>query len=242
LIEQTQHTVKVPHLPEALRGLRIAHLTDIHRSEVTQDRLIHHAVALANAAQPDLTLLTGDYVTRNPNDITPCAHMLAGLRARLGVFAVLGNHDYTTDGKAMEHALTVQGITVLPNRSVCLPEGLRLVGLDDDRYHRTDVARAFADVEPNEPTLVLAHNPALVERVADRECVVFSGHTHGGQIRLPILTAREVRRIGAKHYRAGWFTVGKAKLYVNRGIGQVGVPIRFLCRSELAIFTLIPAE
>ena len=241
MIEQTEHTVAVPNLPETLRGLRVAHLTDLHRSRVTSDRLLRHAVALANAAQPDLTLLTGDYVTNDPADITPCAHIVAGLRARLGVFAILGNHDYSTDGPAMEHALMLSGITVLLNRSVCLPNGLRLVGLDDDRDKRTDVARAFAQAQAEEPTLVMAHNPALVERVADRECVVFSGHTHGGQIRVPFLTARKIRGIGAKHYEAGWYTVGKAKLYVSRGLGQVSLPIRFRCRAELAFFTLVPA-
>ena len=238
MIEQTEHRIALPRLPEALDGLRIIQLTDLHRSRFTSDRLIRQAIALANEANPDLILLTGDYVTHNRKDIAPIADMLAGLRARLGIFAVLGNHDYSTDGPSVERALTLSGITVLSNKSVCVPGGLRIVGLDDDRFKRTDVARAFSQVEPDAPILVMAHNPAVAEWVTDYECVVFSGHTHGGQIRVPILTARKIRGIGAKHYQAGWYTVGKAKLYVNRGIGQVGLPMRFRCRSEIALFTL----
>jgi predicted MPP superfamily phosphohydrolase len=238
MIETTEHTVAVPHLPPALQGLRVAHLTDFHRSRHTSDILLRHAVAAANAAKPDLILLTGDFVTNDARDIAPCGHILAPLCAPLGVFAILGNHDYYTDGPAVERQLTGLGFQVLLNRSVRLSNGLRIVGLDDDRYHHTDVPQSFREVQPEEPTLVMAHNPALIERMADRECVVFSGHTHGGQVRVPILTKREIRRIGAKHYEQGWYTVGKARLYVNRGLGRVGIPLRLFCRPELALFTL----
>jgi predicted MPP superfamily phosphohydrolase len=238
MIETTEHTIAVPYLPPALQGLRVAHLTDFHRSRHTSDILLRHAVAAANAAQPDMILLTGDFVTNDARDIAPCGHIIAPLHAPLGVFAILGNHDYYTDGPAVERQLTGLGFQVLLNRSVRLSNGLRIVGLDDDRYHHTDVPQSFREVQPEEPTLVMAHNPALIERLADRECVVFSGHTHGGQVRVPILTKREIRRIGAKHYEQGWYTVGKARLYVNRGLGQVGIPLRLFCRPELALFTL----
>lgn len=238
MIETTEHTVAVPHLPAALQGLRVAHLTDFHRSRHTSDLLLHRAVEAANAAHADLILLTGDFVTKDPRDIAPCARILAPLQARLGVYAILGNHDYATNGALVEQHLLNLGFTVLLNRSVLLPNGLRIVGLDDDRDHRTDVPKAFCEVEPNEPTLVMAHNPALIEALTERECIVFSGHTHGGQVRVPLLTNREIRRIGAKHYARGWYKVGKARLYVNRGLGQVGIPLRLFCRPELALFTL----
>lgn len=237
-MEITEHTVAVPHLPPALQGLRVAHLTDFHRSRQTADQQLRQGVAAANAAKPDLILLTGDYVSSDPRDIAPCAHILSALQAPLGVFAILGNHDYYTDGKAVKRALTDLGFHLLLNQSQRLPNGLRIVGLDDDRYHHTDVHKAFQEVAPNEPTLVMAHNPALIEQMMEKECIVFSGHTHGGQVRVPVLTKREIRRIGAKHYAQGWYTVGKARLYVNRGLGQVGIPLRLFCRPELALFTL----
>ncbi len=241
-MEITEHTVAVPFLPEALRGLRVAHLTDFHRSPQTSDDFLRTAVATANEARPDLILLTGDYVSKNPADIAPVMRILAPLTAPLGVFAILGNHDYSADGPAVERQLTELGFTVLLNRSVLLPNGLRLVGLDDDRFKRTNVTEAFEFVKPEEPMLVLAHNPALVDWLRYKDCIVFSGHTHGGQVRVPVLTKREIRRIGARHYERGWYTVGKAKIYVNRGLGQVGIRLRLFCPPELALFTLIPGH
>jgi hypothetical protein len=241
MIERTEHVVAVPNLPERLRGLRVVQLSDLHRSRLTSDWLLREAVSLANAARPDLIVLTGDYVTANPADIEPCAQIVDDLRARLGVFAVLGNHDYFTNGTAVRCALMDAGVTVLTNRNLCLTQGLRIVGIDDDRLGNPDIPAAFAGIPPDAPTLVLLHNPAFAERLADRACVVFSGHTHGGQIFLPFLTTYKLRSIGAKHYRTGWYTVGKTWLYVNRGLGQVGVPIRFRCPPEVAVFTLEPA-
>jgi predicted MPP superfamily phosphohydrolase len=238
VIECTEHRVAVPSLPPELRGLRIVQLTDLHRSKLTPDRRLRHAVALANSICPDLILLTGDFVTADSADIEPCGHILAPLEAPLGRYAVLGNHDFTAGAPAVERMLTRLGIHVLTNESVKLENGLRLVGLEDDRHGKPDAVRAFRDVQEDEATLVLSHNPVGAELVAQHPCIVFSGHTHGGQIRLPVLTAQQVRRIGSKHYRAGWFTVGQARLYVNRGLGQVGLPLRFLCRPEISLFIL----
>lgn len=239
MIQCTRHQVSVPYLPPALKGLRVVQLSDLHRSRFTQDHRLKKAVEWANTECPDLILLTGDFVTQDPADIVPCGHILAPLRASLGCYAVLGNHDFTAGAPAVERMLNHHGIEVLTNRGIRLKNGLCVIGMDDDRYGHPDPHRAFRDIGEDEPSLVMSHNPAGAEQVAHRDCVVFSGHTHGGQIRLPFLTEREVRRIGAKHYRAGWFTVGRARLYVNRGLGQVGVPLRFLCRPEVSVFTLI---
>lgn len=238
MIETTEHRVILPYLPPELRGLRLAQLSDFHRSRLTPDSLIRHAVACANEARPDLLLLTGDFVTQDPKDIAPCMHLLAPLKARLGVFAVLGNHDYTADARATAHGLERLGFTVLTNQNHRLEQGLCIAGLEDDRYGTPDAKRMLHGISAREPLVVMSHNPVGAEHLADRECLVVSGHTHGGQVRMPLLTAREVRRIGAKHYREGWFTVGKAQLYVNRGLGRTGLPVRFLCKPELSLFTL----
>lgn len=240
MIQRTEHRVAVPFLPEALRGLRVVQLSDLHRSNLTPDRLLRQAVAMANAAEPDIIALTGDFVTKDSEDIAPCAHIVSALCARLGVYAVLGNHDHYTDAYAIERALAHAGIQVLINHNVRLESGLRLVGLDDERTGRPDAERALAGIGPREPVLALIHNPSGAERLADRPCVALCGHTHGGQIRVPILTARHIRRIGAKRYRAGWFQVGQTRFYVNRGLGRVGIPLRLFCRPEMAVFTLEP--
>jgi len=238
MVERTEHKVFFAGLPTSANGLRIAHLTDFHRSRMTHDRLLRHAVALANGCRPDLVVLTGDFVTNRAVDIEPCARILSSLRARYGVYAILGNHDYATDAAAVEHALVHHNIRVLKNDCEMLPNGLRLVGLDDDRGGQTDVVRAFEGIGRDEFTLTVIHNPALVELVSDRNCLVLAGHTHGGQMRVQLVTAWAVRHIGSKHYRSGWYRVGKAQMYVNRGLGRVGIPIRFLSRPEMAIYTL----
>ncbi len=241
-MQTTRHRVVMPHLPPALNGLRVAQLSDFHRSRLTSDAVIREAVACARRERPDLIVLTGDFVNDDPADIAPCMEMLAPLMqpgiAPLGVYAVPGNHDVKAGLERIRQALEALGIVYLCNRNHRLANGLWLVGLDEDWYGTPDVNAAFADVPPDAPVLVLAHNPGEADLVADRECIVFSGHTHGGQVRVPILTARALKWIKAKHYRAGWYTTGKAQLYVNRGIGNADVPFRFLCPPEVAFFTL----
>ena len=220
----THHTVPMLHLPKELEGLRMVQLSDFHRSHMTEDSLLQQAVALANETCPDLIVLTGDFVSFLAEDIAPCMRILAPLRAPLGIFAVLGNHDYVAGAKKVEQGLTELGIQVLTNQNVRLECGLRIVGVEDNRHGRPDVVRAFAGVGPEEPVLTLVHNPAIAELFTEQTCLALAGHSHGGQICVPILTTRQVERIGAKHYRAGWFTLGKTRLYVNRGLGQVGLP------------------
>jgi len=238
MIERTEHTLTFPHLPEALQGLRIVQLSDIHRSRLTPDSLIRQAVEVANRACPDLIVLTGDYVTDQQTDIEPCASLLASLSAPLGVYAILGNHDHIAGAQIVARALRRIGARVLINESVLLSNGLRIVGIEDDQPHRWNLHRAFAHCRTGEPTLVLAHNPSQVDQFPEKECYVLSGHTHGGQIHVPVLTAQKVRAIGSAHYRAGWYTVGRARLYVHRGLGCVGLRLRFRAVPEVAVFTL----
>jgi predicted MPP superfamily phosphohydrolase len=238
MIARTEHVLELPNLPPDWEGRRIVHLTDLHRSWRTSDALLRRAVQIANAADPDLIVLTGDYVTDDPRDIAPCGAILSELKAREGIYAILGNHDYGTDGPAMECALMRAGCTVLTNRSVRLKGGFWLVGIDDEILGRADISAAFEEVPADAYPLVLIHNPALAERFSERACTALAGHTHGGQVILPFVTTWKVRKIRAKHYRRGWFTVGKTRLYVNRGVGNVGVSFRFLTSPEVAVFTL----
>ncbi len=248
-LERTEHTVALPHLPAALAGLRVVQLTDLHRSRHTSDRLLRAAVAQCVAWRPDIILLTGDFVNHDPADIAPCMEILAPLAPRttggsiapLGVYAVPGNHDRRAGLEQVQAGLAGLGITFLLNSSVRLDNGLALVGIDEDWHGTPDVELAFAGIPPDAPTLALAHNPGTADLMADRECLIFSGHTHGGQVNVPFLTAHVVRWIKAKHYRAGWYTVGRAQLYVNRGLGNADLPIRFRCRPEIALFTLSPS-
>ncbi len=222
-----------------MHGFRVVQLTDLHRSQLTRDHHLRHAIQLAIDLKPDLFVLTGDYVSNRPKDIGPVAGMLQHLHAPAGTYAILGNHDHHTGGSAVASALKHVGVHVLQNQSVKLECGLRLVGLDDDRYKLTDVENSFRDVSVGETVLTLAHNPALIEKLPDIPQTVLSGHTHGGQINVPIFTARQLRRIGARHYKAGWYELGSVKLYVCRGLGNVGVPVRMFAPPEIAVFEYV---
>ena len=237
-IETTFHDVHLSGLPDTAVGTRIAHLTDIHRSSTTSDRVIEAAVAIILKLKPDVILITGDFVSFNSKDIAPCAELLAPLEAKLGVFAILGNHDYTSDSDQVKVQMSKRGIRFLINKNVALLNGLVLAGIDDDREGKIDLVRAFEGIDAASPTVTMIHNPTVVERIADRNGLVLAGHTHGGQVNLPMVVDTQVRRIGAKHYKAGWYRLGKAQLYVNRGIGQVLIPFRINSTPEVALFTL----
>ena len=202
-IEITRHSLPIDGASNLPNGFKIAHLTDLHRSSRTSDALLKRAVELTNAEHPDVIVLTGDYVTDERADIAPCGEILAGLRARLGVYAILGNHDYGTDGAMMTRALQAANIEMLTNRNVLLEGGLRIVGLDDDRLGRPNTAQAFAEVKADETTVVLCHNPGYAEKISDRNALILAGHTHGGQIVVPFLTAWKVRKIPGKTLYAG---------------------------------------
>ena len=131
---------------------------------------------------------------------------------------------------------------VLCNENIHLNSGLWLVGVDDVHEGKPDIASAFAGVPDNVTAIVLSHNPRLVERIPDRDVVVLSGHTHGGQIALPILTPEIMvwTHLRCRHV-AGWYQEGRARIYVNRGVGVTGKPFRYRCPAEMAIFRLVRA-
>ncbi len=235
-----RHDLIIPNLPPALKGATLAQLTDIHRSWCTSDALIKKAVEITNAEKPAIIVLTGDFVTGNRADIAPCMEMLAPLKAFLGTYFILGNHDYTTDAPAVTKALEGIGFHSLVNRNVCFEEGLWMVGLDDDRCGVPDYSRALEGVPSDAHFIALCHNPVMMESLVQYDCTILSGHTHGGQIVVPVLTAAKIRHIGSKNYWAGWYQLGKARTYVSRGIGNVALPLRLFAPPEVTFFTLLP--
>ncbi len=238
MIAVTEQNLVVSGLPEHLNGLRVVHLTDFHKGTTTPDSIIQEAIETANALNPDIILMTGDYVNHDPADVKPVASMLTCLEAKYGVYFVLGNHDYSAAGDAMLTALNHCGFHSLLNKSVCIEGGLWLCGVDDDRLGKPDIAAAFADVPAEATPLVLVHNPAYAEQFQNRKCIAFAGHTHGGQVNLPLVSDFALWKIGAKRYRAGWYDVGEVRLYVNRGIGNTGVRFRINTPPEVALFIL----
>jgi predicted MPP superfamily phosphohydrolase len=234
-LELTKTSFPVPGLPEALRGLRIGFLTDIHRSDLVSHEMIDAAVRMVMAEKPDLIVLGGDYVTWSDRRyMTPAADALAPLAAPHGVIAVLGNHD---DERDMPAALAAKGFTVLRDARTRLTirgEPMDFAGIKYWTRKLTDIAHIVRGAVPH--TILLAHTPKrLLEAQILAVPAVISGHTHGGQIVLPgvgAIAAREFPVIAGLAQRQG------TTIFVSRGVGTVYVPVRINCPPEVAILTL----
>lgn len=237
-------TINLPRLPAEFDGLRVVQLSDVHHSPQTSAELIEHSIAAANELEPDLIVLTGDYVSHEAEYVAPVAEMLGKLKATYGIFAVLGNHDHWTDADLVVDLLRAENIKVLIN------EGLRfeargasvwLCGVDDAMVGLEDLDLALSGSKPDEFKFLLAHNPKVLPRAA-RAGVDFivAGHTHGGQIRLK---QNDENLILPRNRRAsGLRKKGNTQIYISRGIGTVVLPVRLNCAPEISLLELRNAE
>jgi uncharacterized protein len=244
----TEHEVHVDGLDPRHDGVRIAQLSDIHVGNLTPVAHIQAAIRAANAAEPDLIALTGDYVCWRRHEVGLAAEQLGGLRAPR-VLAVLGNHDYMVSGEGVVRALEHHGYEVLRNRTtVATVRGapLAVIGVDDPVTRHDDLDAALAGAPARVTRIALCHlgdrGPALAARGAD---LVLSGHTHGGQIYIAGVTDRLMRKIGLR-YRRGLYPLAhpaaarRSTLYVTPGVGFSGVTRRIGegTRAEVAVLTL----
>jgi hypothetical protein len=240
--EITTTDIWLRRLSSAHDGLRIVQLTDLHHSLFTPLEEIQRAVHLVNHLRPDLVALTGDYVTLSRDYIWPLAQALGKVRARLGVFAVLGNHDFQVDPDEVTRALRAQHIRVLRNSHYPLRSRsatLWLVGIDDLWWQADDLDVALHSVPTHDAKILLCHNPLGV-RIASEQGVdlVLSGHTHGGQVRLPVVGSVYGRSKLGERFVEGWNRLNGTQIYVSRGIGKVLVPLRVGCPPEIACLRL----
>jgi predicted MPP superfamily phosphohydrolase len=253
-IEVTQREIYLSGLPAAFDGLRIAQLSDIHMEEFTETFFLRQAVERVNQLQPDAVVLTGDFVSDGPRSrgfaaaaAWTCANLLSELKCRQ-LYAVLGNHDVSVGRRRVSAALKANGIAVLLN--ACLPmerSGGRIwvAGVDDPLMGHPNLDMAVpASIRsiPNEPIVLLCHAPDYADDVLRHPAgkgigLMLSGHTHGGQICLPLLGPLTLPDLGKK-YVEGWFRLGGLQLVVNRGIGTVGLPLRIDCPPEISLITL----
>lgn len=250
----TETTIWLSRLDSSHDGLRIVQLSDIHHSLYTSLGDIEHAVYLANRLRPDVVALTGDYVTLSSDCIWPVARALGKLRAPLGVFAVLGNHDFQVDAGLMTRALQAHGIDVLRNSHRVLLESLKrprtssrsatlwIAGIDDLWWRADDLRAAIRAIPAQEPKILLCHNPLGIRQAARRGIdFVLSGHTHGGQVRLPVVRSLYRSKLGER-FIEGWNRLDGTQIYVNRGIGKVLLPLRIDCPPEIACLRLRSAN
>lgn len=247
----TRLDVPLRRLPSRFDGLRIVQLSDFHYDRYVDVRIITSAVQAANQLQPDLVVLTGDFVTQGPftgqydppsaRDAEPCSQILSRLRSRLGIFAVLGNHDYYTDPNMVAEILRSRGFHVLRNHSFAVEqEGSRLwiAGVNDVVAGADDLELALQKIPASETVVLLAHEPDFADWVPPgRVDLQLSGHSHGGQIVLPVIGPPYLPPL-ARKYPWGLRQLGPLTLYTNRGVGTITLPLRFNCPPEITLFTL----
>lgn len=238
-----RRTIPLPRLPGAFQGTKVAFLTDIHHGPYIDLQYVASIVRTTNLLQPDLIVLGGDYSLRSPKYIGPCLEVLAGLRAPMGVFGVLGNHDYWHGLTETRDGLRSAKVTELTNAGVWFErtgERFRLAGIDDLWSGRPDVGAAVGDATRTDACLLVSHNPDVAEDLTDPAVgLVLSGHTHGGQVVFPGYGAPWAPSKYGQKYLCGLVDAPATKVFVSRGLGVAAVPVRVGSRPEINLITLV---
>lgn len=233
--------------PAAAGELRIAVLADLHTGSPHNDLAkLQEVVQTTNRAHPDLVLLAGDFVTHGVvggHVVAPeaSARVLRSLHAPVGVYAVLGNHDWWFDGPRVRHALEAEGIPVLEDRAIRLVFNripFWLAGVSDFWEASHDVRRALAGVDEASPVIVVTHNPDVFPEIPARVALTIAGHTHGGQVAVPGWGRPVVPSQFGERYAVGHIVEGGRHLFVSTGIGTSILPVRFRVPPEISVVTL----
>lgn len=231
--------------PAALDGLRVGVIADLHAGAPhVHERDIERIVARMNAQRPDIVALLGDYADPTvalgvPVEPERVAERLAELEAPLGVFAVLGNHDWRHHGERVPRALRSAGIEVLENDAASVERGGQVfwvAGLADPNERRADVGATLAMVPPGAPLIALTHDPDLFPLLRERSAVTLAGHTHGGQTSAPLL--RDWLAPTMRGYVSGEVREQGGFMYVSSGVGTAHAPLRLGAPPEIAVLRL----
>jgi uncharacterized protein len=240
VVERVQ--VPIATLPIELEGMTIAQLSDFHCGPHVHASSVRRAAEMAQALKPDMIALTGDFVQRRTVYAAECAEALSLLKAPLGVHTVLGNHDFWDDDRLVAAALRRKGLAPLRNEARRVQRAglpLYVVGIDDVRFHRADLSRALRSVPSGAPKIVLVHEPDFADYAhAENVLLQLSGHSHGGQIRLPRIGALLLPSWGRKYPMGLRRTRRGVWVYTTRGIGVAMPPVRLNCPPEVTLLTL----
>ena len=235
----TRHRKALAHLKAPLK---VAHLSDLHFGRWVGERMLSKWVDATLAERPDLILITGDFVDYTTTDVAPLLEQLQRLQAPLGVWGVLGNHDYDL-GEAflvrLKEGLERSGVTLLINEGVNVRDDLFLAGTDDLWEGELDLARTLAERPSERACLLMTHIPDLLPVVPNDVDLTLCGHTHGGQVKLPFYGAVVTASKYGRRFTEGWFQ-NPVTAFVSRGLGFGIMPLRFLSRAEVVMLELTP--
>lgn len=223
--------------------LRVVQVSDIHSGLFMTPSRMRHCAEAVQRLQPDLFVLTGDYISNSMAYLTPCVEEMARVRARYGSFAVLGNHEHWYGELAdVIGIFATGGIAVLQNSHLVLETDrglIALAGIDDLRFGRPDLERALKGLDISLPTILLSHRPEIFPRAAARNvALTLSGHYHGGQVKVTLLGFELSLAHLLSPYTEGLYRLGRSHLYVNRGLGTTVTPVRLNAPPEITLFHL----
>ena len=239
-------TIAINDLPDAFDGFRICQITDVHHGPFTGLGFIKEVVEKVNSLNPGLVVLTGDYVDHSSKYIVPAVSALCRLKSSNGVLAVLGNHDHWMDANLTQEVFNRYNVPVITNSHKLIEikdKAICVAGVGDLMEDSQDLKAAFYGVPADIPRILLSHNPDYAESMpaTERVDLVLAGHTHGGQVRMPFSIAPITMSMYGQKYAGGLVRSASGQVYVSRGIGVVGLPVRFNCPPEITIITLTKA-
>ncbi|MEK6759564.1 MAG: metallophosphoesterase [Deltaproteobacteria bacterium] len=242
-------SVPIAGLGAGLDGFTICQITDIHHSHTVSLDYIEGVIRMANSLEPDMMALTGDYIDMDREYMGPVIRCLSDLKARHGSIAVMGNHDYFIGREYSKDVISSNSIPLLENSHTIIEYGgsrLCVAGVTDLLEDTPDAGAALAGVPADIPRVLLSHHPDYSERIDTglRVDLILSGHTHGGQVRLPFGIAPIVPSAFGQKYSGGLVSLGRdegTKVYVSRGIGVSMIPVRFNCPPEITLIRLTAA-
>lgn len=243
-VELTRHALPIPNLPAAWQGAKLVHLTDLHYGDPRSKKLFQWMVRTINGLEPDLIVITGDYVVCRASEAVGAAKYLAQLQAKHGVVGVLGDHDYSLRTKktipGVVEKIEEAGVRLLRNETLELPGGLRLAGVDPTtrKVQKANLQSALNGASEVKPHLLLSHAPDIIVEAAEHGLpMVLCGHTHGGQVVVPGYGPPVTHSTVSKAHASGWSSRKETRMYTGRGLASHH-SLRFCCRPEVTLFTL----
>lgn len=241
-IDITKIDIPIINLPTDLENKKIVHISDIHAGPYIRQKYLERVVNTINTLIPDITVITGDFSESDQSDILWCSKVLSQIKSQLGIYAVLGNHDFWNGDKYITETLMNSGINILRNehKNIKINKNqLYISGIDDCNCGNYDLNKAMSDIPENSIVILLSHRPDIIESINKYKIdLLLCGHTHGGQWQLPFIGPIYLSsKVGKKH-GLGYSRYKNTIIYTNRGIGSTFIPVRICCKPEITLLTL----